>query len=116
MSSKNNRIDFHNTLLNLMKYYDSQGYEKYLTENIYFQSPENIQIEYPAIVYSRYNIKNRSANNDVYLQGTYYQIVVLDKDPDSEIVNKISHFPTVKHSRHFTTSGLNHDVFIIYYK
>lgn len=116
MSSKNNRIDFHNTLLNLMKYSDDQGHEKYLTKNIYFQPPENVQMEYPAIVYSRYNINNRSANNEVYLQGTYYQVIVLDKDPDSEIVNKISHFPTAKYSRHFTTSGLNHDVFIIYYK
>ena len=51
-----------------------------------------------------------------YLQGTTYRVTVIDKNPDSEIVYKVSIFPTVRYERHFNTSGLNYDVFIINYK
>lgn len=106
MSTKDNRIRFHNALSQLL----GTGV------HLYFQPPENITIAYPAVIYSRNNIKNNSADDIVYSQGTEYQVTVIDKDPDSEIVNKLSKFPTSRYSRHFTTSNMNHDVFIILYK
>lgn len=79
----------------------------------YFQPPENKEIQYPAIVYSRYNIINIHADNSVYAQGTTYQVIVIDSDPDSDIVYKISKISTAKHDRHYTSTSLNHDVFLI---
>ena len=105
MGNKENRIEFHNELIRLTG-----------ANNVYFQPQENLQMNYPAIVYSRYDINEVSADDKKYLQGTTYRVTVIDKNPDSEIVYKVSIFPTVRYERHFNTSGLNLDVFIINYK
>ena len=36
------------------------------SRNVYFQPPEDIKMNYPAIEYSRASIDNTFANNDVY--------------------------------------------------
>lgn len=85
------------------------------SKNVYFQPPTGLQMKYPAIVYSRNRIDNRNANNSVYLQNVSYQIIVIDKDPDSEIVFKVSKLPLCKHDRHYKADNLNHDSFTIYF-
>lgn len=85
------------------------------SRNVYYQPPESIKMHYPAIVYSRSDINNKYANNKFYLQHDAYQITVIDFDPDSEIVRKMSQFPMTEFNRHFTSDNLNHDVFTTYY-
>lgn len=85
------------------------------SRNVYYQPPESIRMSYPAIVYSRSEIRNTHANNSVYSQAHAYTLTVIDYDPDSEIVEKISKLPKCSFSRHFTSDNLNHDVFTIYY-
>lgn len=85
------------------------------SDNCYFQPPASIQMKYPAIVYSRSNIENRFANNSVYKQDTAYEIIVIDKDPDSKIVTAVSQLPKCRFSRHYTSDNLNHDAFTLYY-
>ena len=85
------------------------------SDNVYFQPPDSFKMNYPAIVYSRERIDNRFANNNVYKQNRAYKITVIDKNPDSEIVDKISSLPMCTFDRHFTLDNLNHDVFTIYY-
>lgn len=83
--------------------------------NVYFQPPPSVQMSYPAIVYSRTNIKNKHANNAVYNQYIAYQLIVIDKNPDSEITQKVSNLPLCAHNRSYKSDNLNHDVFTIYY-
>lgn len=83
--------------------------------HVYFQPPTNLKMQYPAIVYSRDRIENQHADDIVYKQDTAYQITVIDKDPDSGIVYKVSQLPMCRHDRHFTSDNLNHDVFTLYY-
>lgn len=85
------------------------------SRNVYYQPPESIKMAYPAIVYSRKSIDNMHANDSVYKQNYAYEITVIDKNPDSEIVNKISKLPTCRFDRHFKSDNLNHDVFTLYY-
>lgn len=85
------------------------------SRNVYYQPPESVKMSYPAIVYSRYNIDNAFADNQVYMQAHLYQLTVIDEDPDSEIVEKISALPTCRFDRHFEKDNLNHDVFTINY-
>lgn len=85
------------------------------SRNVYYQPPESVKMSYPAIVYERSNIDNKFANNGVYMQSPGYTITVIDKDPDSEIVTKISKLQTCRFNRHFTSDNLNHDVFTLYY-
>lgn len=83
--------------------------------NAYFQPPSSVQLKYPAIIYERINIKNGHANNSVYSQNHFYQITVVDDNPDSEIMTKMSQFPTAKFTNFNTSNNLNHWVFTISY-
>lgn len=85
------------------------------SRQVYFQPPESVQMKYPAIVYSRNYINNDHANDGVYMQSPSYLITVIDKNPDSEIVERVSRLPMCRFDRHFTADNLNHDTFIIYY-
>lgn len=85
------------------------------SRNVYFQPPSNIHMNYPAIVYSRNRIANDHANDDVYRQSLSYELTVIDANPDSEIVMKVSQLPLCRHDRHYKSDNLNHDVFTIYY-
>lgn len=100
----NNRLDLHKALVEILG-----------STNVYFQTPENIQMKYPAIRYSRSSIKNRFANDDVYSQNNMYEVIVIDKNPDSEIVHKLSKMRGCRFTRHYAADGLNHDVFTINY-
>lgn len=85
------------------------------TRNAYFQPNESYKMKYPAIVYSRNDIDNQHADNSSYMRSTAYQLIVIDKNPDSEIVEKISTLPYCSFDRHYTSDNLNHDVFTIYF-
>lgn len=85
------------------------------SRNVYYQPPASIHMEYPAIVYSRSRIDNNHANDSVYSQFKAYDLIVIDRNPDSVIVEKISQLPMCSFAQHYTSDNLNHDVFTIYY-
>ena len=85
------------------------------SRNVYFQPPASVHLKYPAIVYKRISIDNNQADNNVYKQDTCYEVVVIDYDPDSQIVYDISRLPKCRHTSHFVEDNLNHDAFRIYY-
>lgn len=85
------------------------------SDHVYFQPPETIKMSYPAIVYSRNDIQNTFADNLVYGQSYVYSITVIDPDPDSEVVRKLSLLPTIRYNRHYKSSNLNHDVFLLHF-
>lgn len=99
---ENNRIKLQNILEEILG-----------SRNVYFQPPENIKMKYPAIVYSRSDIKNTYADDKAYKQNNTYQITIIDANPDSDIVNKISKLPMCRYDRNFKSENLNHDVFVI---
>ena len=99
-----NRLDLHELLCEVLG-----------SRNVYYSPPESVKIKYPAIVYSRSDIDNKFANDSVYNQSHVYSITVIDDDPDSEIVERMSLIPRCKFDRHFVSDNLNHDTFTIYY-
>lgn len=84
------------------------------SDNVYFQPTTNTRMSYPAIVYSRKRIENQFANNGVYLQFPGFDVIVIDKNPDSKYVEEVSKLPTCRHERHYKKDNLNHDAFTIY--
>ena len=60
------------------------------TRNAYFQPPESVKMNYPAIVYALSNIKSLYANGGVYLSGRQYAVTVIDKNPDSPFVGAVA--------------------------
>lgn len=83
--------------------------------NVYFQPPENRHISYPCIVYERDKNSVKRANNKLYHAIQGYQLTYIDHNPDSPTLKKLLELPLCSFERHFETSGLNHDVFVIYY-
>ena len=97
------RLDLHETLCAILG-----------NRNVYFQPPPSVQMKYPAIVYKRKTIEKRSANNSAYIQFPGYELVLIDKNPDSEFVDKILQLPYCSHDRWYPSDNLNHDAFTIY--
>ena len=83
--------------------------------NVYFQPPSNIQMKYPAIRYERSDMETKHADNGVYNRRVRYTVTVIDHDPDSQIVSRVSMLPLCRFERHYAQDNLNHDVFEIYY-
>ena len=98
------RLELHEVLCNVLG-----------SRNVYYQPPASVKMQYPAIVYSRKDIYNRHADDDVYKQDRAYDITVIDQNPDSLIVEEISRLPKCRFDRHYTADNLNHDAFTIYY-
>lgn len=84
-------------------------------DNVYFQPAEDGTIQYPCIVYQRDNASIQPADNQPYSATQRYQVTLIDQNPDSDVVDKLLNLPFSSFNRHFATSGLNHDVFVIYH-
>lgn len=85
------------------------------SDNVYFEPPSSIVMQYPCIVYNRYRIVIAHANNTPYKHDTRYQVIVIDRDPDSVIVEKVAMLPKVAYDRFYTADGLNHDAFTLFF-
>ena len=86
-----------------------------LTPKVYFQPPATISMEYPCIVYSRDYASERFANNAKYMNTKRYQVTVIDRNPDSDIPDKVAVLPLCSYDRAFVVDNLNHDVFSLYF-
>lgn len=85
------------------------------SSNVYFQTPESVKMEYPCIRYTRYSNKTIFANDKPYKKMFCYTLVVIDKNPESSILEKVISLPMCAFERHYTSNNLNHDVFTLYY-
>jgi hypothetical protein len=85
------------------------------SDKVYFQPPATIKMVYPAIVYARDDENAAFADNAPYRRTKRYQVTVIDRNPDSDIPDKIAELPLCTFSRHFVVDNLNHDVFNLYF-
>lgn len=85
------------------------------SENVYFQPPESIKMKYPCIIYQLQSYDLRYADNIVYKKKRRWRLTVVDKDPQSEIVDKIVDLPYCYFDRFFTKDGLNHWSLSLYF-
>lgn len=85
------------------------------SRNVYFQPPSSMHINTPGIVYNRNRIIDEHANNKVYTQKNSYNVTVIDPNPDSVYVRRISRLPLCTHNRHYTENNLNYDSFTLYF-
>ena len=85
------------------------------TAHVYFQPPTNIQLQYPCIIYKRDQADTKFADDNPYNHTKRYMITVIDRDPDSEIPDKVAAMPMSLFNRFFTADNLNHDVYSVYF-
>lgn len=85
------------------------------SDNVYFQPPESVKMQYPCIVYRRDRIHISHADNTPYKHEKRYQVIVIDGDPDSVLPDKMGTVPKVSFDRSYTADGLHHDVFTLFF-
>jgi hypothetical protein len=88
--------------------------------NVYFQPPSTIQMSYPCIVYNKtiYNntIGRQYANNGMYSKKQCYQIMLIEKNPDSTVADSIEqYFEYCEINQYYTVDNLYHTTLILYY-
>lgn len=98
------RLDLHEILCGVLN-----------SRSCYFQPPSSVRMQYPAIVYSRKDVEKRSADDMAYRKLPSYELVLIDKNPDSEFVDKLLDLPYCSFDRHYESDNLNHDVFTLYF-
>ena len=84
-------------------------------ENVYFQPPNNVQLVYPCIIYKRDYADTKFADDKPYNQTKRYMVTVIDRDPDSDIPDKVASMPLSLFNRFYTADNLNHDVYNVYF-
>lgn len=85
------------------------------SRNVYFQPPETVRMKYPCIVYDLADIHVTHADNAAYLMRRRYALTVIDKNPDSDIPDKLLQLPLCSFERFYTADNLNHYALTIYF-
>lgn len=85
------------------------------SRNVYFQPPATVKMSYPAIVYARDSQDTSFADNKPYRSAKRYSVTIIDKNPDSEIPDKVANLPMSSFARHFVADNLNHDAYSVYF-
>lgn len=98
------RLDLHAILVDILG-----------SSNVYFQPPSTVKMAYPCIVYSLSDKKTTYADDKPYQLTNRYTAIVIDRNPDSEIPDKLAALPMCKFDRPYTSDNLNHWAFNIYY-
>ena len=86
------------------------------SKNVYFQPPATLRMQYDAIRYELAGKDIKRANNHLYVFTNQYDGVVITKDPDTTIPDKLlAHFEMCSFGRPYTADNLNHYPFTLYY-
>lgn len=83
--------------------------------HVYYNPPNNLTMEYPAIRYSVSKINSQYADNKRYAGMKCYDIVVIDKESDNPVIDKLLELEYSSFNRHYISDGLNHDIIQLFY-
>lgn len=105
MSIEDRRLILHSKLVQILG-----------SNNVYFQPPSNVQMKYPAVVYSRENDEDYFANDKSYYSRMRYTVTFITPKPQDSYIDEMKGaLSYVKYDRHFTHDNLNHNVFTVYF-
>lgn len=86
------------------------------TKNVYYQQPEGLKMFYPCIRYNKQSKNVKYANDKMYLDKDKYQITYIDKDPDSDIPEKmLKELPYCSLIRQYEADGMNHWILNLFF-
>ena len=100
----NDRVTLHNLLKEMLG-----------SDNVYYQPPEDELMKYPAIRYSKKDVRSTFASNSVYSMNDCYELIVIDYEPDNPVIKELLKLPYCSYDRPYKSDNLNHDVLTLYY-
>ena len=85
------------------------------SDNVYFQRPSSVVMQYPAIKYELNDISMDYADDRPYTTAKRYSVTIIDKNPDSILPDLMTALPFCSFDRFYTADNLNHWVFNLFY-
>lgn len=98
------RLELHNMLKETLE-----------LDNVYFQPPPSLKMKYPCLIYERDRINTQFADNIPYQHNKSYRLTYIDRNPDTDIPDKIADLPMCVFDRNYVTDNLYHFSFRITY-
>lgn len=85
-------------------------------DNVYFQPPESLEMQYPCIRYQLSGIKQTKANNKLYNYTQEYEVVYITREPDSKLVDEmLGAFEMISFKNAMVVDNLYHYRYKLYY-
>lgn len=85
------------------------------SRNVYYQPPTNIMMQYDAIRYSLAGINSRFADDKRYKNMKQYELIVISRRSDPEVVDKILELPYASLGKPYVADNLYHYPITLYY-
>lgn len=85
------------------------------SRNVYYQPPANIKMQYDAIRYSLNGVDTKHADDSKYMMTRRYDVMVIARKPDPEVVDKILQLPLSDLGRPYVAENLYHYPITLYY-
>lgn len=85
------------------------------SDEVHYQRPENLQMNYPAFIYSRTYGVTTHADNVPFFGAKQYQVIAILEDPDDPAVDRLEALPYVSFEREYPEADLLHKVFNLYF-
>lgn len=101
----NKRLELHEKLCDILG-----------SRHVYYQPPESIKMQYPAIVYKFVGYRTFKADNTTFLKMPEYDVTYISDDPDVDIADEMfSEFQYCNFDRPYVAENLHHFVYSIFY-
>ena len=85
------------------------------SDHVFFQPPSTVKMDYPCVTYSLDGMKILRADSINYKKFYRYRVVLMDWDPDTELVDKLVDIPYFSSmGQHYTNNNLHHWTFTFY--
>lgn len=84
-------------------------------DNVYYNPPTNLKMNYRAIRYNLSSIHGEHANDKRYLNRKRYDLIVICKESDPEVVDKLLELPYCSFNTHYKSDNLNHYSLTLYW-
>lgn len=81
---------------------------------VYFQPPENLRMDYPAVVFHLSRNKSVHASDGRFKDSQEYTVTLITEDPQPDVLDAILDIPYTTLESTYVSKGMNHFVFTTY--
>jgi hypothetical protein len=85
------------------------------SEHVYYDPPATLKMVYPCIRYSRTGLNVDNADDTKYRKINQYELIVISKKADPEVVEGILELPYSSLGRPYKADNLNHYPITLYF-
>lgn len=88
--------------------------EKTIGNTNVYKNPPDV-MNYPAIKYKRTKFDNKYACNAIYISKQRYMLTLITKTSGEDLITKLLALPYCTYDSEYTSDGLYHTVFTLYF-